>query len=124
KYLEEVATFNLRSLDITYKVDTVRDNDFYFIAKQDGYDASRILNETFLDKMYAEIKGEMAVAVPHQDVVIIAYIVTKSRNDIQAQLAIKFFAKSRNPITSLALIYEDKNLEPVFIMAKNKPTKE
>src|SRR5699024_2638460 len=31
KHLEEVATFNLRSLDIPYKVDTVRDNDFYFI---------------------------------------------------------------------------------------------
>src|SRR5699024_8149750 len=59
KYLEEVATFNLRSLDITYKVDTVRDNDFYFIAKQDGYDASRIdrkstrLNSSHVSISYA-----------------------------------------------------------------------
>ena len=124
KHLEEVATLNLRSLDIPYKVDTVRDNDFYFIAKQDGYDASRILNESFLEKMYAQMKGEMAVAVPHQDVLIIADIVNKSGYDILAQMAMKFFAEGRIPITSLALIYEDKHLEPVFIMAKNKPTKE
>src|SRR5690625_441582 len=69
--IDEIATFNMRSLKIDYKKDRVSGNDFYFIATQDGYDASRILNEAFLEKMYKDISGEMAVAVPHQDVLII-----------------------------------------------------
>lgn len=119
--INEIATFNLRSLDCDYNKDTVAGNDFYFIAKQDGYDASRILNEAFLEEMKANIKGEMAVAVPHQDVFIIADIQNKTGYDILAQMNMKFFAEGRIPITSLPFIYEDKQLEPVFILAKNKP---
>ncbi|WP_042223150.1 DUF1444 domain-containing protein [Oceanobacillus manasiensis] len=119
--INEIATFNLRSLDCDYKKDTVADNDFYFIAKQDGYDASRILNEAFLEEMKANFTGEMAVAVPHQDVMIIADIQNKTGYDVLAQMNMKFFAEGRIPITSLPFIYEDKQLEPVFILAKNKP---
>ncbi len=119
--INEIATFNLRSLDCDYNKDTVAGNDFYFIAKQDGYDASRILNEAFLEEMKANMKGEMAVAVPHQDVFIIADIQNKTGYDILAQMNMKFFAEGRIPITSLPFIYEDKQLEPVFILAKNKP---
>lgn len=121
EHIEEIASFNIRSLDVPYKVDKVADNDFYFIAKQDGYDASRILNEAFLEEMAANMKGEMAVAVPHQDVLIIADIVNKSGYDVLAQLTMQFFAEGRIPITSLPFIYENKHLEPVFILAKNKP---
>src|SRR5690625_1001499 len=45
--IHENALFNLRSLKMEYKLDRVQDNNFYFIATQDGYDASRILNEAF-----------------------------------------------------------------------------
>jgi len=122
--IHESALFNLRSLNMDYKVDQVRDNDFYFIATQDGYDASRILNESFLEEMKGRSKGELAVAVPHQDVLILADIQNDVGYDILAQMTMKFFAEGRIPITSLSFIYEDKTLEPVFIMAKNKPKKQ
>lgn len=119
--VHENALFNMRSLKMDYKVDTVSDNDFYFIATQDGYDASRILNESFLEEMRAEISGELAVAVPHQDVLILADIRNDTGYDILAQMTMQFFAEGRIPITSLSFIYENKKLEPVFILAKNKP---
>lgn len=119
--VHENAMFNMRSLNTSYKVDTVNNNDFYFVATQDGYDASRILNEAFLDGMKQKCVGELAVAVPHQDVLILADIKNQTGYDILAQMTMQFFAEGRIPITSLAFIYEDKELEPVFIMAKNKP---
>lgn len=121
--IEEIATFNVRSLPIDYKEDRVADNDFYFVASQDGYDASRILNEAFLEEMKANAKGDLTVAVPHQDVMIIADIQNKTGYDILAQMTMKFFAEGRIPITSLSFIYEDKKLEPIFILAKNRPKK-
>ncbi|MUK86803.1 DUF1444 family protein [Ornithinibacillus sp. L9] len=121
EHLDEIATFNVRSLSYDYKLDKVADNDFYFIAKQDGYDASRILNDTFLEAMKAKCKGELAVAVPHQDVLILADIQNKTGYDILAQMTMKFFAEGRIPITSLAFVYEDKKLTPIFILAKNRP---
>lgn len=121
--IDEVAAFNLRSLEIDYNKDTVAENDFYFVAKQDGYDASHILNEAFLEEMKLNAKGELAVAVPHQDVLIIADVQNKTGYDILAQMTMKFFAEGRIPITSLPFIYEDKHLEPIFILAKNRPEK-
>lgn len=121
--LHESALFNLRSLSTDYKTDTVRDNDFYFIATQDGYDASRILNEAFLEEMKKQTKGELTVAVPHQDVIILADIRNDTGYDILAQLTMKYFAEGRIPITSLPFIYDEKKLEPIFILAKNKPNK-
>ncbi|UOQ47107.1 DUF1444 domain-containing protein [Gracilibacillus caseinilyticus] len=119
--LKEVSLFNIRSLSVDYKKDTVAENDFYFIASQDGYDASRILNEVFLEEMAANALGEVVVAVPHQDVLIVADIKNETGYDIMAQMNMKFFAEGRVPITSLPFVYEDKHLEPIFILAKNKP---
>lgn len=121
--MHENALFNLRSLPMDYKVDRVRENDFYFIATQDGYDASRILYDAFLEEMKAKCVGDLAVAVPHQDVLILADITNDTGYDILAQMTMKFFAEGRIPITSLSFIYEDKTLEPIFILAKNKPKK-
>ncbi|UOQ86329.1 DUF1444 domain-containing protein [Gracilibacillus salinarum] len=119
--LKEISLFNIRSLSVDYKKDTVAENDFYFIASQDGYDASRILNEVFLEEMAANALGEVVVAVPHQDVLIVADIKNETGYDIMAQMNMKFFAEGRVPITSLPFVYEDKHLEPIFILAKNKP---
>jgi len=121
--LDEIASFNIRSLSYQPKADQVAGNDFYFLATQDGYDASRILNEAFLEEMRANAKGELTVAVPHQDVLILGDIQNKSGYDILAQMTMKFFADGRIPITSLPFVYEDKKLEPVFILAKNRPEK-
>lgn len=118
--IDEIATFNIRSLSPEYKKDSVAGNDFYFVAKQDGYDASRILNEAFLEEMKANSKGELAVAVPHQDVLILADIQNDTGYDILQEMTMKFFAEGRIPITSLSFIYENKKLEPVFIIAKKK----
>lgn len=123
KHINEIATFNLRSLDNDYKLDQVADNDFYFFAKQDGYDASRILNDTLLEEIKRKCKGEVAIAVPHQDVLIIADIQNKTGYDVLAQITMKFFTEGRIPITSLPFIYEDKKLTPIFILAKNKREK-
>lgn len=122
--IKEVATFNIRSLTSDMKKDTVADNDFYFVATKDGYDASRILNESLLEEMKANSKGELAVAVPHQDVLIFVDIQNKMGYDILAQMTMKFFAEGTIPITSLPFLYEDKKLEPIFILAKNRPTDE
>jgi len=121
--VHENALFNMRSLSTNYKVDTVQGNDYYFIATQDGYDASRILNDSFLEEMYGKVTGDLAVAVPHQDVLILADIQNDTGYDILAQMTMQFFADGRIPITSLPFIYEDKKLEPIFILAKNKQKK-
>ncbi|WP_042146451.1 DUF1444 domain-containing protein [Paucisalibacillus sp. EB02] len=123
KQIDEIATFNLRSLENDYRIDTVADNDFYFFAKQDGYDASRILNDTLLEEIKDKSIGELAVAVPHQDVLIMADIRNKTGYDILAQMTMKFFTEGRIPITALPFIYEDKKLTPIFILAKNRPEK-
>src|SRR5690625_158622 len=122
--IHENALFNLRSLKMDYKQDQVQDNDFYFIATQDGYDASRILNEAFLEEMKGKTTGDLAVAVPHQDVLILADIRNDTGYDILAQMTMKFFAEGQIPITSLPFIYENKVLEPIFILARNKPKKD
>ena len=119
--LREIAAFNARSLSTEMKEDRVAENSFYIIATQDGYDASRILNESLLEGFRANAKGDVLVAVPHQDVLIIADIENKTGYDILAQVTMKYFAEGRVPITSLPFIYEDKKLEPVFIMARNRP---
>ena len=54
------------------KRDLVAGNVFYFLNTNDGYDASRILNKGFLNDIEKRIKGTMVLAVPHQDVLIVA----------------------------------------------------
>jgi len=121
--INEIAAFNLRSLTTKHAADTVANNDFYFVSTQDGYDASRILNIAFLEEMKANSSGDLVVAVPHQDVLIVADIKNDTGYDIIAQMTMKFFAEGRIPITSLPFIYEDQTLEPIFILAQNKRKK-
>ncbi|MDF0726461.1 DUF1444 domain-containing protein [Cytobacillus sp. S13-E01] len=118
--VKEVARFNIRSLEIKVKEDIVADNTFYFINTNDGYDASRILNETYLHKFSEKINGTMAVAVPHQDVLIIADIQNDTGYDVLAHMTMSFFASGRVPITALSFLYENGELEPIFILGKNK----
>ncbi|WP_173915814.1 DUF1444 domain-containing protein [Halobacillus sp. Marseille-Q1614] len=119
--IKEVASFNVRSLPVEMKKDTVYDNDFYFHSTQDGYDASRILNEALLEKLKAEFEGELAISIPHQDVIIFADVKNPEGYDILAQMAMKFFAEGTVPVTSLSFLYEDKTLEPIFILAQKRP---
>ncbi|MBM7554927.1 DUF1444 domain-containing protein [Thalassobacillus pellis] len=119
--IKEIAGFNVRSLPVDMKEDEVYGNTFYFLSHQDGYDASRILNEALLEEMKAKVTGELAISIPHQDVIIFADVKNPSGYDILAQMAMKFFAEGVVPVTSLSFLYEDKQLEPIFILAQNKP---
>lgn len=118
--IREVARFNVRSLKTNVKEDQVAGNTFYFINTNDGYDASRVLDEALLESIASKVKGTMALAIPHQDVLIIADIQNDTGYDILGQMAMKFFAEGRVPVTALSFLYEKKELEPIFILAKNK----
>jgi uncharacterized protein YtpQ (UPF0354 family) len=117
--IKQIARFNVRSLDVSVKEDKVAGNTFYFVNTNDGYDASRILNDAFLAKMRKNITGTMALAVPHQDVLIIADLQNEVGYDVLAQMTMSFFANGRVPITALSFLYEDGKLEPIFILGKN-----
>ncbi|WP_078556914.1 DUF1444 domain-containing protein [Bacillus alkalicellulosilyticus] len=119
--IKEMALFNLRALPYTLKQDTVAGNAFYFLNSKDGYDASRVLNEAFLTKMTKEISGKMAVATPHQDVLIIADIQNDTGYDVLAQMTFHFFNAGNIPITPLPFLYDNGELEPTFILAQRKP---
>lgn len=121
KIIMEMASFNIRSLSYDMKEDKVAGNSFYFLNTNDGYDASRILNQSFLEQMAGKMEGDCAVAVPHQDVLIIADLVNKEGYDVLGQMTMHFFTNGNIPITSLPLIFENGKLEPIFILAKNKP---
>lgn len=121
--LKEMALFNVRKLDNKYTTDEVKGNIFYFINSNDGYDASRILNTTFLNEIQDQCEGEMLVAVPHQDVLIIADIRNKTGYDVMAHLTMEFFTKGLVPITSLSLGYDKGHFEPIFILGKNNKQK-
>ena len=118
--IRETALFNVRSLSVKIKEDRVAENTFYFLNTNDGYDASRILNTSFLNEMKKRMKGTMTVAVPHQDVLIIADVENNTGYDILAQMTMSFFASGRVPITALSFLYEDGELEPIFILGKTK----
>ncbi|QQP11813.1 DUF1444 domain-containing protein [Lysinibacillus agricola] len=122
--IREMARFSVKQLPTVYKKDEVAGNIFYFVNANDGYDASRILNESFLKDMQTKIEGDMTLSVPHQDVLIVGDIRNETGYDVLAQMTMHFFAVGIVPITSLSFIYEDGELEPIFILAKNRVKKE
>ncbi|MCI2948275.1 DUF1444 domain-containing protein [Staphylococcus caledonicus] len=121
--VKEMSLFNVRKLQNKFKTDEVKGNIFYFVNSNDGYDASRILNTKFLDDIYQQCEGEMLVAVPHQDVLVVADIRNKTGYDVMAHLTMEFFTKGLVPITSLSFGYEKGHFEPIFILGKNNKQK-
>ncbi|MFT8317292.1 MAG: DUF1444 family protein [Sporolactobacillus sp.] len=119
--LIEQAMTNLQALPVRFKKDVVKNNAFYFINSNDGYDASRILNKRLLREMQKRARGELAVAVPHQDVLIFADLVNPEGYNILAQMMMKFYASAPVPITLLPFLYKGGQLEPIFILAKKRP---
>ncbi|GEB75744.1 DUF1444 family protein [Sporolactobacillus inulinus] len=120
--LMESAAFNLNALPVKMKKDVVRNNAFYFINTNDGYDASRILNRKLIEKMRSKAHGDLTVAVPHQDVLIFGDIVNPEGYDILAQMTMKFYTSGTIPITMMPFIFNEQGeLEPIFIMANKRP---
>ena len=118
--LHSIAMFNLRKMTVQVKEDVVADNTFYFVRTNDGYDASRVLNSTFIKEIQSKIKGELLLGIPHGDVLILADIRNNIGYDIMAQMNMSFFASGKVPITSLSFAYENDKLMPVFILGKQK----
>lgn len=121
--IKVIAFNNLDNLEISFKKQTVQENDFYFVNHNDGYDASRILNEKFLKDMYDKCEGEMMIGLPHQDVLIVADVKNNVGYDIMAQMMMQYFAEGLTPITSLSFSYKDQKMQPVFILGKEKNSK-
>lgn len=121
KQIEEAGKFNLRALKHEMKQDQVAGNVFYFLRNGDGYEASRILNDTLLKEMKEEVEGELTVAVPHHDVLIFGDIRNEAGYDVLAQMVFQFFSEGRIPITALSFTYDNNELEPIFILAQKKP---
>ncbi|MGM9924281.1 MAG: DUF1444 domain-containing protein [Bacillus sp. (in: firmicutes)] len=119
--VHRAAMENVKKLSTDAKSETVADNVFYFVSTKDGYDASKILLIDWLQEMKKKMTGEMAVAVPHGDVCIIADIRNNTGYDILAQMSMSFFASGHVPITALSFLYNNGDLEPIFILGKNKP---
>ncbi|KAA1038407.1 DUF1444 family protein [Macrococcus equipercicus] len=119
EHVKEQALFNVKKLAAQYKEDHVAGSTFYFFNSNDGYDASRILNDTLLQQFDKNKKGELLVATPHADVLIIADIENETGYDIMAQMMMQFFSNGLVPITSLSFQYENGKLTPVFILGKN-----
>lgn len=123
-HIREMARFNVRSLENPVNKDIVAENTFYFVNEKDGYDASRILNQALLEEMNDKAAGQLAVAVPHQDVLIFADLVNDTGYDVLGQMAMSFFTSGDIPITALPFLYENGELEPIFIMARKKPSED
>jgi uncharacterized protein YtpQ (UPF0354 family) len=118
--LKQVASFNVRSLQSPMTKDTVAGNDFYFINTKDGYDASRILNKSLLNDFHESAEGDMAVAVPHQDVLILADLKNEKGYDILGQMGMHFFTNGKIPITVMPFLYENGEFEPIFVFASKR----
>ncbi|MGM9988875.1 MAG: DUF1444 family protein [Bacillaceae bacterium] len=118
--VKKMAIDRIASASVESKKDEVGGNIFYFIRSKDGYDGSQILNKALLLQYAQKSKGEMVVGVPHQDVLIIGDIRNEIGYDVMAQMMMQFFMKGDVPITSLSFVYEDEELEPVFILGKKR----
>lgn len=119
--IQEASQFNVRSLNHTMREDKVAGNTFYFVSMNDGYDASRILDDALLKKMEEKALGQLTVAIPHHDVLIFGDIQNETGYDVLAQMVFQFFSEGRVPLTALPFMYENGELEPIFILAQKKP---
>ena len=119
--LRETALFNVRSLPQPFKQQEVAGNTFYFMNAKDGYEASRILDQSLIERMGKKVHGELGIAIPHQDALMFVDLVNDTGYDVMAQTALTFFGQGRVPVTALPFLMKDGELEPVFIMAQKKP---
>lgn len=111
------ALHNVKQLPNEPTIDFVANNRFYFFSG-DHYAASRILNDKLLRDMRKKIRGEMVVAIPHQEVLIIGDLSNSSGYHVMGQMALKFYGEGSFPITPLPIAVErELELTPIFVMA-------
>ncbi|BAU29170.1 uncharacterized protein YtpQ (UPF0354 family) [Aneurinibacillus soli] len=118
--LHTYAVENLTRLGGEPRRDQVGDHVFYFYAFSDSYSASRVLNTELMTDMASRINGKMGVAVPHQDVLIIADMADAKGAYMLAQIAVDFSMRGDVPITSLPFMYVEGEIEPYMVMRNPK----
>ena len=62
-------------------------------------------------------KGDMTVAIPHQDVLIVGDLRNSAGYNVMGQLAMKFYSEGQIPITPMPMVVEaDRELTPILVM--------
>jgi uncharacterized protein YtpQ (UPF0354 family) len=119
EHLQAHAMENLRRLDVPVRTQQVGPHFIHFISPRDGYAASRVLLDDLLVRYDQQKSGQMlGVAVPHQDVLILADLQDKSGAQLLARLAFDFASKGPVPISPIPFLYEDGQLEPYLVVQK------
>lgn len=115
--LHQHSIKNLRALDIPSRVQQLGDNRITFINPRDGYAASRVLLPDLLDDHLQNKQGpELGIAIPHQDVLIIADLADDRGAQLLARLTFDFASKGEVPICPIPFFYEEGELEPFLIV--------
>ncbi|QRG65361.1 DUF1444 family protein [Brevibacillus choshinensis] len=116
--LHQYAMSNLEQLPYTVKTQEVAGNRIHFISPTDGYAASRILLASLLQKMDQQKTGDqLGVAIPHQDVLIVAELVGDAGAHLLARLTYDFASKGQVPISPLPFFWEDDELTPFLVVS-------
>ncbi len=115
--LHRHAMRNLAGLPVPVRTQQVGAHRIHFISPNDGYAASRVLLMDLLER-YANGKTgtSLGVAVPHQDVLIIADLADESGAQLLSRLTADFAAKGDVPISPLPFFYENQTLEPFVVV--------
>lgn len=111
---------NLEKLDRSYHTDSVGNHKFYFFTYDDSFSASRILLPQLLLEMDKIIKGKMGVAIPHQDVLIIADLADAKGASVLSQITFDFAMRGIVSISPLPFMLENGVLEPYIALRNNK----
>ncbi|WP_400163495.1 DUF1444 family protein [Brevibacillus sp. TJ4] len=113
EHLHERAMHNLGQLPFAVKTQEIGPNRIHFISPPDGYAASRILLTNLLDEFEQRKQGDsLGVAIPHQDVLIVADLTGKTGAQLLARLTYDFASKGQVPISVLPFFWENGELTP------------
>lgn len=116
--LHQYAIANLQQLPYSVKTQEVAGNRIHFISPADGYAASRVLLESLLQSFDQEKEGtQLGVAIPHQDVLIVADLVGDAGANLLARLTYDFATKGQVPISILPFFWEKGELTPFLVVS-------
>lgn len=116
--LHQCSLENLKRLPFSVRSQQVGTTIIHFVSPKDGYAASRLLLGSLLDEYEQTKKGKaLGVAIPHQDVLIIADLHDDEGAHLLARLTYDFASKGETPISLLPFFYEQGKLES-FIVVK------
>ncbi|WP_312115827.1 DUF1444 family protein [Brevibacillus reuszeri] len=121
--LHQHAMENLQNLPFSVKTQKVAGNSIHFISPQDGYAASRILLDSVIRTFDEQKQGDaLGVAIPHQDVLVIADMVGDAGANLLARLTYDFASKGQVPISVLPFYWEDGELTPFIVVSHGSET--